>query len=73
MSLSVTVMPLEQVRLVGLKALARDLGSVGMVRFLQQFETGQGDYTAERHTWLGKLTVRELADELERQRTTVAE
>ena len=31
-----------------------------MVRFLQQFETGQGDYTAERHTGLGKLTVREL-------------
>jgi hypothetical protein len=66
-------MPLEQVRLVGLKALARDLGSVGMVRFLQQFETGKGDYTAEWHTWLGKLTVRELAEELERQRTTVAD
>ena len=73
MGLSINVMPLEQVRLVGLKALARDLGSVGMVRFLQQFETGQGDYTAERHTWLGKLTVRELVDEIERQRTTVAE
>jgi hypothetical protein len=73
MNLTVTVMPLEQVRLVGLKALARDLGSVGMVRFLQQFETGQGDYTTERHTWLGKPTVRELAEELERLRTTVAE
>jgi hypothetical protein len=67
------VMPLEQVRLVGLKALARDLGSVGMVRFLQQFETGQGDYTAERHTWLGKRTVRELAEEIERQRKTITE
>ena len=73
MGLSINVMPLEQVRLVGLKALARDLGSVGMVRFLQQFETGQGDYTAERHTWLGKRTVRELAEEIERQRKAVAE
>ena len=66
-------MTLEQVRLAGLKALARDLGSVGMIRFLQQFETGQGDYTAERHTWLGKRTVRELVEEIERQRKTVAE
>jgi len=73
MGLSIPVMPLEQVRLVGLKALARDLGSVGMVRFLQQFETGQGDYTAEHHTWLGKRTVRELVEEIERQRKVVAE
>lgn len=73
MSLAMPVMPLEQVRLVGLKALARDLGSAGMVRFLQQFETGQGDYTAERHIWLGKRTVRELVDEIEHQRKTIAE
>ncbi len=65
-------MTLEQVRLAGLEALARDLGSVGMARFLQQFETGQGDYTAERHTWLGKRTVRELAEEIGRQRKAVA-
>jgi hypothetical protein len=65
-------MTLEEVRLIGLKALARDLGSVGMVRFLQQFETGQGDYTAERHTWLGKRTVRKLVEEIERQRQVVA-
>jgi hypothetical protein len=73
MGLSINVMPLEQVRLIGLKALARDLGSVGMVRFLQQFETGQGDYTAERHTWLGKRTVRELVEEIECQRKTITE
>ncbi len=72
MSLFMPVIPLEQVRLAGLKALVRDLGSVGMVRFLQQFETGHGDYTAERHTWLGKRTVKELGDELERQRKAVA-
>ncbi len=72
MGLSMPVMPLEQIRLIGLKALVRDLGSVGMVRFLQQFETGQGDYTAERHMWLGKRTVRELAEEIGRQHKAVA-
>lgn len=62
------VMTLEQIRLTGLKALSRDLGPVGLVRFLQQFETGHGDYTAERHRWLGERTVQDLVQELERQR-----
>lgn len=39
---------LDDIRRVGLDALARALGPVGMTRFLQQFETGRGDYTAER-------------------------
>lgn len=63
-------MTLEQIRLTGLKALSRDLGPVGLVRFLQQFETGHGDYTAERHRWLGEPTVQYLAQEIERQRET---
>lgn len=71
--MSVDLMTLEQVRVAGLKALAHDLGSVGMVRFLQQFETGHGDYTAERQTWLGKRTVRELGEEIERQRKGITE
>jgi hypothetical protein len=62
------VMTLEQIRLTGLQALARDLGPVGLVRFLQQFETGHGDYTAERRRWLGERTVQDLAQEIERQR-----
>jgi hypothetical protein len=33
----------------GLQALRHRLGRAGMVRFLQQFETGQGDYAQERH------------------------
>lgn len=45
-------MSLEQIRIAGMEALARELGIVGMVRFLQQFETGHGDYTKDRHKWL---------------------
>jgi hypothetical protein len=70
--MSQVVMTLEQIRLTGLKALARDLGPVGLVRFLQQFETGYGDYTAERHLWLGEPTVQYLAEEIERQREIAA-
>lgn len=57
------VLTLEQIRLKGLKALSKELGPVGLVRFLQQFETGEGDHTAERHAWLDGVTLDELLRE----------
>jgi hypothetical protein len=62
--MSAHVMPLEEIRRLGLEALARQLGPVGMVRFLQQFETGQGDYAADRHQWLPRAGVPDLAREI---------
>jgi hypothetical protein len=44
----------------GLEALSRDLGPVGMVRFLQMFEVGKGDYTKDRAKWLPDVDVDEL-------------
>jgi len=60
-------MTLEQIRLTGLEVLARELGPVRMVRFLQQFETGAGDYSVDRHRWLGEREVQGVAKEI-RQR-----
>ena len=39
--------PME-VRSAGMKALKDALGCVGMVRFIQQYDLGYGDYTKER-------------------------
>ncbi len=50
--MNAATMPLEEIRQHGIEALTRALGSVGMIRFLQQFETGKGDYSTERHQWL---------------------
>jgi len=61
-------MTLEQIRLTGLEALARELGPVGMVRLLQQFETGWGDYSVERRRWLGKPDVQTLAQKIQQRR-----
>ncbi len=61
-------MTLEQIRRIGLEALVRHLGPEGMIRFLQQFEKGSGDYTKERHVWLKETRVEELAKEIEEQR-----
>jgi hypothetical protein len=48
-------MTFEEIRKAGLEAVAERLGPVDMVRFLQQFETGRGDYSVEREAWLGSL------------------
>ena len=47
----------QQIRVAGLAALARELGLVGMIRFMQQFEMGQGNYSKDRHQWLDQYTV----------------
>ena len=39
--------PME-IRNVGIKALQEALGPVGMVKFMQQYDMGYGDYTKER-------------------------
>ena len=33
-----------------------------MKRFLQQYETGTGDYSKERHQWLDKITIDDIAE-----------
>lgn len=37
-----------EIRTVGMQALREVLGPVGVVRFIQQFDLGHGDYTKER-------------------------
>jgi hypothetical protein len=63
--MTVKTMTLEQVRIAGYQALIRDLGPVNLVRFLQHFETGYGDYTKERRQWLDRHTVEEIAREVQ--------
>ncbi|MGH2585055.1 MAG: hypothetical protein ACRDJE_09080 [Dehalococcoidia bacterium] len=58
----------EQIRIAGLHALHEALGLVGMVRFLQQYETGHGDYSRDRHAWLDQWTLDDIRQELDAQR-----
>ncbi len=58
----------EEIRNAGLAALKRELGVVGMVRFLQQFEMGHGDYTVERHAWLDQWDLDAIIAEMRKQR-----
>jgi hypothetical protein len=58
-------MTLGQIQERGIRVLREHLGIVGMVRFLQQSETGWGNYTEERHQWLGDPDLRILAKEIQ--------
>ena len=51
---------LDDIRRAGLEALRERLGRAGMVRFLQQFENGSGDYSRERHEWADRTKLEEL-------------
>jgi len=49
MSVTINVNNLIEIRKIGLQALKDALGPVGMVRFIQQYENGYGDYTKEKY------------------------
>ena len=53
-------MTLDQIKQVGINALNQYLGLVGMIKFLQQSETGWGDYTKDRENWLDNPDLKEL-------------
>jgi len=55
-------------RKLGLEALCKSLGPLGMVRFLQQYETGTGDYTKERDLLLKDTDIESIAVELKNRR-----
>jgi len=67
--MSADTLTMNQVRVRGLAALKREIGAVGMIRFLQQFDAGSGDYSKSRHEHLDGLTVDDIAVELKEQRS----
>jgi len=59
---------LDEIRRKGLEALRRELGPAGMIRFLQQFETGKGDYARARHAWVDQITFADIRAAAQRKR-----
>jgi hypothetical protein len=60
---------LDQIRRKGLAALHRELGKAGTIRFLQQFETGSGDYARERHAWVDQTSLDDIRNAANVKRT----
>ena len=57
-----------EIRASGFEALLRELGLAGAIRFIQQYETGHGDYTRDRRKLLPKRSVREISSEIVKAR-----
>lgn len=61
-------MSMAKIREIGLNALVRALGEIDMVRFLQQFEIGRGDYTKKRNKWLNGMDINTIVSEIKERR-----
>ena len=62
--MTVPTRPLHEIDRAGRAALVRELGVADALRFLRQYSTGSGDYTAERDQWLGDESMDELMDQV---------
>jgi hypothetical protein len=51
---------LEEIRTKGLAVLKRELGVAGMIRFLQQFDKGSGNWAKERHKWVDQISMEDI-------------
>lgn len=56
-------MNIHEIRQKGLEALNKSLGPDGMIRFLQQFDSGSGNYSKERHAWLDDYSIEDVFNE----------
>jgi predicted transcriptional regulator len=54
----------NEIREKGFEALLKALGPIGMLRFLEQFDTGKGDYTKERSQWLDQMSIEDIVEDL---------
>jgi len=70
LTMNIHAMSLNEIRKTGIEALTEKLGIVGMVRFLQQNETGYGDYTKEREELLGNPSLEELYNSIKNSKKT---
>jgi hypothetical protein len=59
---------LHEIRIIGFEALLHELGPAGANRFLQQYETGLGDYSRDRHKFLPKTSVKEIGKQIYKDR-----
>jgi len=61
---------INEIRKDGFEILAKSMGPIGMVRFIQSFDLGRGDYTKERSAWISE-NLDDIFKEIKGKRTRV--
>jgi len=69
--MSAAVKTLAEITTEAEKALYDRLGVANTVRYLNQFRTGNGDYTKERDATLGGKSVDEIVDLIRKRETEI--
>ncbi len=59
---------LSTIRREGLKALSEQLGAVGAVMFMRQFENSYGDYTEERIEKFKDITLDDIVSSIKNRK-----
>ncbi len=69
--MSSKTMSLPEIRREGFQALLDRLGPAGMIRFIQEYDSGRGDYTRDRHQWLDCLPDEEIIKSVQNRQQKV--
>ncbi len=59
--------PLAEITQNAIQVLCREIGVVDTMRFVGQFTMGYGNYTEERDTLLGDMTLDDILAEIKRR------
>jgi hypothetical protein len=62
---------LHEITQQAIQVLSKEIGIASTVRFLNQFSTGYGDYTEERHQWLDNVTMDEILADIKKHQETI--
>ena len=66
--MSTVIRPIATINQHAREVLVREMGVVDTLRFLSQFQTGEGDYTKERGKLLDGLSLDEIVSEIKSKR-----
>jgi len=64
--------PLAEITRAAMQVLYKEIGPVNTIRFLNQFTTGHGNYTAEREQLIGDMSLDEIVSEIKQTRQQVS-
>ncbi len=59
----------REIQSAGYEYLREGLGAAGLIRFMQQFEKGKGNYTQDRSLWQKNYSVDDLALEIKKRQS----
>jgi hypothetical protein len=62
--MTVEMKPLAEVTNRAIEILSRELGAADAIRFINQFSNGYGDYTVERESLHGAMTLDEILSQI---------